>query len=263
MKQALKIVVTCFFTAQLYSCVIINPGRYPVTNTPVAGNESLETWLARFPLLTDANWLKNSLHITVVNPKKKTIAEIYFTGDTLAYMNGDDQLIFKLDVRDFDKTTVLSAELICPLYLVKDLSFTKAEDGYYKMSSKETDSAISCLIKSTITPLGKNEMLYSYTGSIINEYGTEVSYWGQGDPPPLKTVFAALAIASTASENMRYVLDICNTTKAIENAKKNADCKNPGFKIVYYPRPLAKVFYKPIYADFYRDCKAEIICPKK
>ena len=251
--------------SQFSSCVIINPGSIANGNRAIdrggaTNNESLELALAKFPLNYNVSFFNNSLHMTVVNSKRKTIADIDLIGDTVS-IYGEMQLLFNVDVRDFNKTRILSTVIYCPLRLFENLTVSKVENDYYKVAGKEGDSSGSCVIQSKIISSDREDVVYSYTGELINEYGTTIAYSGLGDPPPAKVVIGLIIIGSNITENMQYIIDICNMDRAIEYSRKNAKCPNPRFKIIYYPKPFAKLFYRDVFDKFYRDCKAEPVCP--
>lgn len=268
MKSATIIVTILFSTLLFSSCVVFNSGYSARSNKKnnKADNQSMDVALARFPLIRSNNRQSSSLHITVVNEKRKTVADVALTGDSSQFVSGaayDNLIIFHADVRDFDKTTTLSADLALPVSLVEGLKFEKATDDFYKVTGRQSEQNESCFLEITITKADRDGMVYIYSGKLINEFGTEVSFWGQGDPPPLKIVTAAIIIGSNISENNRYVMDICDTNKAVLLAKKNTKCPEPKFWIKYYPMPFAKLFNRSVWDNFYRDCKAEVICKEK
>lgn len=265
--KSLNLFVKLLIPVVLFSsCVIFNAGYQPAANAKEnkTSDGDFEIALARFPLPESLVWQSSSLHITVINHKRKTIADIDLTGDTVLNQPGlfyeRNAVVLHADVRDFDKSETVSMDIICPLNIVEALNISKSVSGYYKVTGKDSSKEESCLLKAKISKADKEGILYTYTGELINEYGTEVNFWAQGDPPPTKLVTAFVIIASNISENMNYIVDLCNTDDAMQAAKKKAPCVNPKFKIKYFPEPFARLFGRTVLSNFYRNCEAKPVC---
>lgn len=243
----------------LNSCVVMYPQvKQSKKKTTNSDTIDLELVQAQLPTMSQFN-IRNSLQITTINYKAKMIAETNLLGDTL--LRGEPGLVFRITLRNFDKTEILSTNISCKLSAFDNLNIKKTEGGHYQLINSD-DLKRPTFLLDTKVESDKSELVYTFSGQLVTESGSKVNYWAISDVVGFKIMLGSAILTSHLIDLKDYVFNICNERNAIANAKRDRECKTPLLKIEYRTFPLANIFYKEFVKDFYMDCSAHFICPK-
>ena len=251
--------ILCGCIAMLLSgCVIFQqsnrlptPPGNPIIQTPFP----LDLLFAKKPPNQFLNDPFQSLYITVINKKSQTIVNVTLDSSIL------DTLYLTAQIYDFQKNENILFRFTFSQHILAETRRQQISANSYKLIYPSDYSINSPgkehLFYETEVRSFYDDLFYTYSGKLINDIGTEVSFWGQTDPVGPIPFSAVVSICSYISEKRKLLIDFC-TNRYNKMRKVCSDQNKIPFIKLKYNKPMFKIGDFSIGNDLISDC--DIIC---
>ncbi|SMD36948.1 hypothetical protein SAMN04488029_3157 [Reichenbachiella faecimaris] len=239
----------------LNSCVVQHHPCNTIAKNQNTNSVDFDIVKAKFPLLKKNLSSANSLFVTVSNLKNKTSVSSYLSdvrGDTLVISSA-------LKNNRTRERMVVNYEF--PTSILSQSEAKKLEDGKYQITYKSNfgEKSIQNLIYNLEIISIDNGQIYLYTGKLIDQEGTEVSFVLQTDPLATLALFAVVNYSSSISSKWDHFFNLCRDR--YNKYKRVCEDQDPPKKaeiIHTFKRPLLEIGNFKIGEEYIEDC--EIVC---
>jgi len=243
----------------LNSCVVYHSPstkKSKTQNQPnqILADEDFDLIFARFPLIPKFNSSKNSLFISIVNKRDRTVVSSYLE-DVIG-----DTLFMKSSLINLKTNDQIVIHYAFSTRILQSTSIKKMEGDKYHISFKSDSNQApigNTLFNYHVHSIGDG-LVYNYSGNLIDHEGTEVSFIAQTDPISAISLFAVAGYSSSISSKWDDFFDLCrDRNEKYEKVCKDQVPKKEAVIVHRFKRSLLEVGNFQLGQDIINDCEVQ------